>query len=1280
VGVCSPTKTLTVQATNISNLDVTWRAKGVVGGTADSLSIIVDQSQTVVVTVTDNSVPNGCSVTETIDVFLNDLSVNLGADTTVCFPSGKPYNLVARDVAFQQSLIAYRFFSTAAPSVTISTDSIAQVDKAGVYVVEVRNTETGCSVRDSILVNFTPEPDFELGGYTPGDCLAEATLRISQLTNEERAAIVWQGPGIVSIGSDSLSAVVNVSGTYAVTVSNASCSTTETIEVFLNDIKVSVGENSSVNVCENSFPYLAQGTFESNLPGLTSWWENATDPGIRLSTGGTLNVPAAGTYFFYVENPATSCVFVDTLTITSVPQPQFRITGHDPKECVFTETLTVELLNAIGLPSIKVSGAGVASVSNNGQTIQVNQSGFVVVTVTDSLSIIPCPVTDSIFVQLNPTFAQAGKDTTVCETEFPLTIRGSYTTTAEQVGIRWNKLGQTAVLSTELELNAPEAGTYVISITPTDANICPDKDTVVIKSRPLPIVSLTKLAGTCKAQDTLRVSVPNIANPIITWQQGEAEGLIALLDNGFRAVVNKTGTYNVSVQGDSVCQPVSASLFVQLADLPDLSFLADTSKACQTNAILLRAQVPEITSGYRYELFDATTNQLLAEGVNWEITYDEIQSNDLRQLTGRVTTPWGCSIEKTLFVQFTVPPKAQILPLPEQVCAGTPIPLQGTGGSNLQWLVNGQLTHPDSFNTQQPGTYQVILEARNDSLCNASFDTTQVVVNRFLVIPAIADTLARCEDESLFFNLRDRDDPSNTLYEIEQLLPPSNRKLISTEVQSILGFDDFEGAGSFSPLILEIRKTNPATQCVTRKTVVVSFSKKPTPTFAQLPDTVCLNTAFSGQLLGADSFSILEPQGIIVDSLNQFSYTPNLAESLRLIVAGFNLNSCGSPRYDTTFVEVSPIPSVRIQGKNSQNEIIFCEGDSINVSATGGLRYEWSSGQRGSKVTLNPQSDSTWYRVTGFGLGQCPKTDSALVIVIPRIRPELNPTACFGEVLTIGQESSVPATYFWPHNGDTTATIQVTIDDTFTVRVTTFNGCTYEVDITTTFNPIPTSRIVSDTLLCFTEVGEPEYADRQNRHALNLEVVDRAAQGTLYYTVLGAENDSVPLALVDRGQIAPDEQNAQIFVEQAGYYEVRLENQFRCFTTNRITVGEVCAPLVKVPKTFSPNGDGLNDLFTVLASSVDWVRIRVYQQGTTGYDLLFDERYNRPEEAGTGKNWFDSQTMGWTGDAATRGWYYYEIEYEGQTIAPQGQGQQAGTQRIIPLRQAVQGIVELRQE
>lgn len=103
-------------------------------------------------------------------------------------------------------------------------------------------------------------------------------------------------------------------------------------------------------------------------------------------------------------------------------------------------------------------------------------------------------------------------------------------------------------------------------------------------------------------------------------------------------------------------------------------------------------------------------------------------------------------------------------------------------------------------------------------------------------------------------------------------------------------------------------------------------------------------------------------------------------------------------------------------------------------------------------------------------------------------------------------------------------------------------------------------------------------------------------------------------------------------IAEAGVYLVSLVNDSGCETENTFNVSEFCEPLIFFPEAFSPNGDGINDLFRVFGKHFNKYQIQIFNRW--GEVVYFSEN---PEHT-------------WDGTYRQKilpsGAYVYEVQYK----------------------------------
>ena len=176
-------------------------------------------------------------------------------------------------------------------------------------------------------------------------------------------------------------------------------------------------------------------------------------------------------------------------------------------------------------------------------------------------------------------------------------------------------------------------------------------------------------------------------------------------------------------------------------------------------------------------------------------------------------------------------------------------------------------------------------------------------------------------------------------------------------------------------------------------------------------------------------------------------------------------NGCTSSSEITIDQDIIP-PVAGITNNTGATELT-CNITSINVSATGGVSYVWSTGATSSTIDIvNPGT----FSVTVTGVNGC--TDIATINITENTIPPnalitnnngINELSCLDTSIEL--EASGGGTYLWS-NGENTPIITVTSPGIYSVTVTASNGCQDidEVEITQNIT-IPNSPISNGDII-----------------------------------------------------------------------------------------------------------------------------------------------------------------------------------------------------------------------
>ena len=286
---------------------------------------------------------------------------------------------------------------------------------------------------------------------------------------------------------------------------------------------------------------------------------------------------------------------------------------------------------------------------------------------------------------------------------------------------------------------------------------------------------------------------------------------------------------------------------------------------------------------------------------------------------------------------------------------------------------------------------------------------------------------------------------------------------------------------------------------------------------------------------------------------------------------------------NTISVEViaSERPSVSVVGETS-----FYEGDSVILVATGVGDFLWTNGATTQTITVKEGGDYA-VQVTPFE-GGCPGISESINIIVLS-----DPVAA---VITIDGNSVL-----CPNSTTTLISNYETgnqwLKDGWTIGVDTTNELVvseagfYQVQI---IDPVT-------NVLVFSEAVEITVMDIQNEFDFIADYTNVQPGGPVNFEIKGILPQSFSWNFGDNDLTgAINDPNPTYQYIEKGSYDVRLlfENEVGCRDTltkaNYIKVA--VATDLFVPTGFTPNGDGINDLFIVRGQTLNSYNLQIFNQ------------------------------------------------------------------------------------
>ncbi|MEZ5032457.1 MAG: gliding motility-associated C-terminal domain-containing protein [Saprospiraceae bacterium] len=657
-------------------------------------------SGTYSVTVTNES---GCS-----DVASVDVVVFPGISATVdpalpAFCPGGSVILLATGIGGNGTYT----YTWTYPGGTSNMSSV-EVFQAGNYSVTVTDGN-GCSIEVTGMVQEAPGPDVSINPDPAVICGGGSIdLTASAVGGSGGGySFLWADPQ----GNNANGPVLNASqpGTYTVTVTDSDgCSGTAFTQLTVNANPTVMINATPPTICPGGSSLLT-ATGSGGAGGYTFAWLTPSGP----DTGDTLTITQTGQYIVTVTDQ-TGCTGSDTLTVMT-GQP--LAISFNPDPATFCPGGTVNItVNVGGNPGNNLSYNWMTpSGGAIGNPLPASTAGTYVVTVTESGG---CSGVDSVSVQelanLGISFTQ---DTaTICPGGQAQLVgaanggNGVYTYTWTFPG--GPSFGDTLVTSTP--------GTYILDV--VDGAGCSGQDSaVVILASTFPVTILGGGAGLCPGDSiTLSTNPTPGVGWTTTWTTpsggATAYPLIAL----------DAGMYQVTLTDAQGCSG-SAQTNIAALQAPVVAIDPASPAFCPGGSIQLTANVP--TGG--------PIASILWNTPQGTASTQSITASQAGSYTATVINPSGCSASDT--VQVAVAAGLSIsFPMDTfPICVGGTIqlsPIVGGGNTPYQyaWDTPQGVSNFDTIPAFTAGTYLVTVTDANG--CSGMASTELVFSNQLSVL------------------------------------------------------------------------------------------------------------------------------------------------------------------------------------------------------------------------------------------------------------------------------------------------------------------------------------------------------------------------------------------------------------------------------------------------------------------------------------------------------------------------------------------------------------------
>ncbi len=1000
------------------------------GATGATISVSPTSTQTYTVTVTNGD----CTKTDQATVMVNDAIANAGPDQTICV--GGTATLTATGGGTYA-------WSNGATGATISVSPTSNQT----YTVTVTNN--GCTDTDNVSVTVN-SANVELGPEQ-NICRGESITLTAQGTTGTYA---WSNGGT----SQSITVTPSESGIYSVTVTNGTCTATDDVWVNVSELNASAGDDKVI--CVGGI-----ATLTATGGGSYTWSNGAT--------GATISVSPTSTQTYTVTVTNGDCTKTDQATVTV--NDAIANAGPDKTICVG------------GTATLTATGGGTYAWSNGatGATISVSPTSNQTYTVTVTNN--GCTDTDNVSVTVNSASVELGPERNICRGEtITLTAQGSTGTYAwsnggssQSITITPSESGIYSVTVTSgtctatddvwvnvSELNASAGDDKVICVGGTTTLTATGGDTyawsngatgatISVSPTSTQTYTVTVTKGDCTKTDQATVTVNNaVANAgadqticaggsttltasgggTYLWSTGDTGATISVsptTDQTYSVTVTKDGctdTDEVRVSVDRavadagpdqhICTGASATLTasggtsyiwstgettatISVRPTNPMTYTVTVydGQCSDTDDVMVTPDRPIANAGPSKTICLGESTTLTASGGGtyaWS-TGDtgatiSVSPTSSQNYSVTVTDSYGCQDVAT--VSVTVSNPTITVGENQHICLGESATLTASGNGSISWSNNGT---GNSITVSPSSTQTYTATVTDVNGCTAS---AQVTVTVSEPTGAAGPDQTICQGESITLTASGGTSYlwSNGSTGASITVSPTNTQTYSVIITNDKG-------------------------CQKSDDVKVTVGN---PIASAGPDqSICQGESTTLTASGGTSYTWSNGQ-------TGASITVSPTETTQYTVTVNDQHGCSDSATATVYVG-----SANIDAGPSRT---VCPGECVELVATGGIAYEWNTGDKNASISVTPHQTTT-YTVTGVDENGCMGTDQ-VTITVSNVTAVVtgSQTICAGESVTL--TASGGSSYAWS-NGQTGASITVSpfATTTYTVVVSNGEGC-----------------------------------------------------------------------------------------------------------------------------------------------------------------------------------------------------------------------------------------------
>jgi gliding motility-associated-like protein len=397
--------------------------------------------------------------------------------------------------------------------------------------------------------------------------------------------------------------------------------------------------------------------------------------------------------------------------------------------------------------------------------------------------------------------------------------------------------------------------------------------------------------------------------------------------------------------------------------------------------------------------------------------------------------------------------------------------------------------------------------------------------------------------------------------------------------------------------------------CADTVSKLLQVHSKPIVALSAKTATICEGTSFTISADGGDTYAWAPAGGL--NTTSGAVVIPSPVNNTHYTVSVTNIYGCNNK--DSVSINVIHPFSLQLA-----KEVAICRGNSARIEASGAIAYQWINNTQGldnvsvSDPVASPLNTTT-YTVVASGEKECFSDTGTIKVVVnpaPVVHLGNDTTICQGQVITLNAFNS-NAAYSW-QDGSTSSSFIVKNGGEYHVKVDLLN-C-----------------IASDTILVH-QIAIPYFTLGKDTSICN-----------------GQQYILQPSVQITGSLLWQDGSNgSSLVVTKEGMYSLTASNQCGTYTDSIMITSGFCNILM--PTGFTPNNDGLNDIF----------RVKYPFAVKTFHMLVYNRWGEKVFETNNMREGWDGY---WKGELSLQGVYVWVISFTDTNNKPQ---QLKGTVTLI---------------